>query len=67
MGGDVGGRRPLRKTSVRWKEALLGYALDLLQARNWKAARNAKVWKKTIGKAVTRKRGEALKKSKETK
>jgi hypothetical protein len=67
MGEDVGGRRPLGKPRVRWKYALLGYFIDLLQIRNWNAAKNGKVWKKTTGKFVTRKRDEAPKKSKQTK
>jgi hypothetical protein len=43
MGGDVGGRRPLGKSRVRWKDAFCRYAADLLQIRNWKAARSGKV------------------------
>jgi hypothetical protein len=64
VGGDVGGRRPLGKPRFRWKDALLRYTVDLLQIRNWEAARNGKVSKKMIGKAVTRKEGKDLKKSK---
>jgi hypothetical protein len=67
MGGGFGGRRPLGKPRYRWKDALLGYAVDILQVRNWKAARNGECWKKTIGKTVIRKSGEALKKRKKTK
>lgn len=64
IGGDVGGRRPFGKPKVRWKDAFCRYAADLLQIRNWKAARSGKVWKKTIGKAITRKRAETPKKRK---
>jgi hypothetical protein len=49
MERNVGGRRPVGKPRFRWRDAIWGYAVDLLPILNWKAARNGKRWKKTIG------------------
>jgi hypothetical protein len=44
-----------------------GYVVDLLPILNWKAARNGKRWKNTIGNTVTRKRTEVPEKRKKNK
>jgi hypothetical protein len=59
MGRNVGASRPMGKPRFRWKDAIWGYSVDLLPILNWKATRNGKGWKKTIGNTVTRKRAEA--------
>jgi hypothetical protein len=67
MGRNFGGRRPVGKPRFRWKDAIWGYAVDLLPILKWKAARNEKCWKKKIGNTVTRKRTEAPEKRKKKK
>jgi hypothetical protein len=60
MGGCFGGRRFVRKPRSRWEDAVCRDAVDILQARNWKAAgRKREGCRKEIGEAMARTRAKA--------